>query len=74
MPSMYEYGLVPTAPILPVTRGYLLSLKQCFLTGLQAVIPKTQVFMALFTWGFCSYPLVTNHQTDFFFFLWSEIS
>lgn len=40
MPSVYEYGLVPTVLKLLVTRGYLLSLTQCFLTVLQAVTPR----------------------------------
>lgn len=52
MASVHEYGVLPSELTLVVTLGYLLSLKQCFLTVLQAVIPRTSVFMAFIHLGF----------------------
>lgn len=50
-----------------VTLGYLLSLPNAFWQFYRLLSQRLQYLWALFTWAFCSYPLVTNHQIDFFF-------
>lgn len=72
MPSIYEYGLVPTAPRLLVNRASFVTLAMVFDSFTQVLIPRTQVFMALHTWAFSSYSLVPNHKI--FIFNESEIS
>lgn len=52
MSSVHEYGVVPGERTLSVILGYLLSLKQCFLTVLQAVSQGLQYLWPLFTWAY----------------------
>lgn len=68
MSPVHEYGVWPSECILFVILGYLLSLKQCFLTVLQAVIPRTSVFMAFIHLGFLAliHWLLITKQIFFF--------